>query len=267
MNNKVKVAVSGAAGKMGRQVIAAIAGSADLELTGAVDLVGIGEDAGSLAALEPLGIPVTGSLENLLQRGETTVLVDFTTPLTIMQNIETALRLRVTPVVGTTGISEKDLSLIEQWVAKYDTGAVIVPNFALGAILMMKMAEICARFFPEVEIIELHHNGKIDAPSGTALKTAQLIAAARREPPSVDSSLEKVSGARGGNLGGIHLHSVRLPGLVAHQEVIFGGEGQIVTIRHDSLSRSSFMPGVLQAIRQAPAVKTLVYGMENLLDL
>ncbi len=265
--NKIKVAVSGAAGKMGRNVVSAIAGCEDLQLTGAVDLAEIGADAGKLAGLEPLGVTVTGSLQELLQRGETEVLVDFTTPMSIMKNIETSLSLQVTPVVGTTGISESDLAQIEKWVDRYGTGAIVVPNFALGAVLMMKLAQICARFFPQVEIIELHHNGKIDAPSGTAIKTARLITAARREHCSPASSLEKIPGARGGDFEGIHIHSVRLPGLVAHQEIIFGGEGQILTIKHESLNRRSFLPGILQAIRKAPAVKQLVYGMENLLDI
>ncbi|NMA92192.1 MAG: 4-hydroxy-tetrahydrodipicolinate reductase [Firmicutes bacterium] len=265
--DKIKVAVNGAAGKMGRHVISAIAGCRDLELTGAVDLVEVGVDAGKLAGREPLGVTVTANLAELLQQGETDVLVDFTTPMAIMKNIELALSQRVTPVVGTTGISEKDLDRIQSWVSRYKTGAIIAPNFALGAILMMKLAQVCARFFPQVEIIELHHNGKIDAPSGTAIKTAQLIAAARREQPPRPESLEKIPGTRGGNLEGIQIHSVRLPGLIAHQQVIFGGEGQTLTIKQDSLSRLSFMPGVLEAIRRAPTVKELVYGMENLLEL
>ena len=158
--DKIKVAVNGAAGKMGRHVISAIAGCRDLELTGAVDLVEVGVDAGKLAGREPLGVTVTANLAELLQQGETDVLVDFTTPMAIMKNIELALSQRVTPVVGTTGISEKDLDRIQSWVSRYKTGAIIAPNFALGAILMMKLAQVCARFFPQVEIIELHHNGK-----------------------------------------------------------------------------------------------------------
>ncbi len=263
----IKVAVSGAAGKMGRNVVSAIAGSEDLQLTGAIDLMEIGADAGKLAGLDPLGITVTDSLQKLLQRGETEVLVDFTTPMAIMKNIKTSLSLQVTPVVGTTGITENDLVQIERWVARYGTGAIVVPNFALGAILMMKLAQVCARFFPQAEIIELHHNGKIDAPSGTAIKTARLISAVRGKNVYPPDSPEKIPGARGGDFDGIHIHSVRLPGLVAHQEIIFGGEGQILTIRHDSLNRRSFLPGILQAIRKAPETKRLIYGMEDLLDI
>lgn len=252
---------------MGRSVISAIAECEDLRLTGAVDIIETGVDIGKLAGIKHLGIPVTNNLQELLRQKKPEVLVDFTTPMAIMENLEISLSLQVTPVVGTTGISENDLAKIEQWVTKYGTGAIIAPNFALGAILMMKLAQICARFFPQVEIIELHHNGKIDAPSGTAIKTACLINAARQKECSPINSLEKVTGARGGNLEGIHIHSVRLPGLVAHQEVIFGGEGQILTIRHDSLNRCSFLPGILQAIRKAPTVKQLIYGMENLLEI
>ncbi len=265
--DKIRVAVSGAAGKMGRNVIAAIAGCEDLQLVGAVDPAEIGEDAGRLAGLEPLGVTVTASLPDLFQQIKVDVLVDFTDPMAIMKNIETSLSRKVTPVVGTSGITEKDLQLIKEWVEEYGTGAIIVPNFALGAVLMMKLAQICARFFPQVEIIELHHDGKVDAPSGTAIKSAQLINEARYEHLSPGSSLEKIPGARGGDFEGIHIHSVRLPGLVAHQEIIFGGEGQILTIKHESLNRRSFLPGILQAIRKAPEIKGLLYGMENLLDI
>ncbi len=265
--DKIKVAVSGAAGKMGRNVVTAIAGCEDLQLAGAVDLQQIGEDAGKLAGLEPLGVTITGNLQDLLEQKKVDVLVDFTSPMAIMKNIETSLARKVTPVVGTTGINENDLQQIKKWVEQYDTGAIVVPNFALGAILMMKLAQICARFFPQVEIIELHHNGKVDAPSGTAIKSAQLINEARFEHFLPGNSLEKIPGARGGDFEGIHIHSVRLPGLVAHQEIIFGGEGQILTIKHESLNRRSFLPGILQAIRKAPKVKELIYGMENLLDI
>ena len=148
---------------------------------GAVDLQQIGEDAGKLAGLEPLGVTITGNLQGLLEQEKVDVLVDFTSPMAIMKNIETSLARKVTPVVGTTGINENDLQQIKKWIEQYGTGAIVVPNFALGAILMMKLAQICARFFPQVEIIELHHNGKVDAPSGTAIKSAQLINEARFE--------------------------------------------------------------------------------------
>jgi 4-hydroxy-tetrahydrodipicolinate reductase len=146
-------------------------------------------------------------------------------------------------------------------------GIIVAPNFALGAVLMMRFAQEAARYFPDVEIIELHHDRKIDAPSGTALKTAELIAAGRvAEPGTKPAPLEKINGARGGEYLGTKIHSLRLPGLIAHQEVIFGAQGQTLTIRHDSLDRSSFMPGVILAVRKAPEIKGLVYGLDALID-
>ncbi len=263
----IKVSVCGAAGKMGSLVVATVARAEDMVLTGAVDPAAAGRDAGEVAGLDSLGVIVTADLDSLLARGDSTVMVDFTGPLAIMANIRTALSRGVVPVVGTTGFTEKELDQVRQWVELEGGGAIIVPNFALGAVLMMKMAQTCARYFPAVEIIEQHHDGKVDAPSGTALRTARLIREARRERPHIPEALEKLAGARGGDYEGIRIHSVRLPGAVAHQEIIFGGEGQLLTLRHDSLDRRSFMPGLLAAIRRAPAVKGLIYGMEDLLEL
>ncbi len=263
----IKITVCGAAGKMGRLVVATIAQAEDMVLTGAVDPAAAGRDAGEVAGMDSLGVMITADLGPLLARGNCTVMVDFTGPQAIMDNIHNALFRGVVPVVGTTGFNDRELEQIRLWVEENEGGAIIVPNFALGAILMMKMAQICARYFPAVEIIEQHHDGKIDAPSGTALRTARLIREAQRERPPLPETLEKLAGARGGDYEGIHIHSVRLPGAVAHQEIIFGGEGQLLTLRHDSLDRRSFMPGLLTAIRRAPAVKGLIYGMEDLLEL
>lgn len=262
----INVAVCGAAGRMGRLVVATIANTEDMVLAGAVDPAAAGRDAGEVAGIDSLGVIITADLDPLLARGNCAVMVDFTGPQAIMNNIHTALSRGVVPVVGTTGFNDRELEQIRQWVEEKEGGAIVVPNFALGAILMMKMAQLCARYFPAVEIIEQHHDGKIDAPSGTALRTARLIREARREQPSLPEALEKLTGARGGEYEGIHIHSIRLPGAVAHQEIIFGGEGQLLTLRHDSLDRRSFMPGLLTAIRRAPAVKELIYGMEDLLE-
>ncbi len=270
--SEIRVIVCGAFGNMGRETIKAVSGEDNLKLVGALDIKDTGKDLGQVMDNHPNGIIVSPDLEELIITSEAEVMVDFTAPSAVMQNIHTALKHRVTPVVGTTGLTEPDLKEIGGWINKYETGSIIAPNFALGAILMMKFSRLAARFFSEVEIIELHHEHKIDAPSGTAIKTAQLINLGREESsveiPAVSKpeEIEKVSGARGGKIGSIHLHSVRLPGMVAHQEVIFGGNGQTLTIRHDSIDRRSFMPGLIMAINEAPRIKELIYGIENLIE-
>lgn len=267
MQEPIKVTVCGAAGKMGRLAVESISQAGDLVLAGAVDPAAVGRDAGEAAGLDSLGVMITADLDGLLARGDSTVMVDFTGPLALMDNIRAALTRGVVPVVGTTGITESDLEQVRRWVEREGGGAIIVPNFALGAVLLIKMAQLCARYFPAAEIIEQHHDRKVDAPSGTALRTAQLIREARHDRPHIPDALEKLPGARGGDYDGIRIHSVRLPGAVAHQEVIFGGEGQLLTLRHDALDRRSFLPGLLAAIRRAPTVKGLIYGIEDLLEL
>jgi 4-hydroxy-tetrahydrodipicolinate reductase len=251
----IKVAVSGVFGKMGQEVVKAVEAEEDLELVGMVDVKEFPEDLKSHA--------VTGKdLSVVLKDSKAEVMVDFTQPDTVMKNIETAIVNGVSPVVGTTGLSKEDLDRIHILSEKHNVGVIIAPNFALGAILMMHYAAKIAKYMPHVEIIELHHNKKLDAPSGTAIKTAQLIAEQRD-----NLSLKEENSARGDLYNGINVHSIRLPGLVAHQEVIFGGQGQTLTIRHDTTSREAFMPGVIMAIREAKNVKGVIYGLENLLDL
>jgi 4-hydroxy-tetrahydrodipicolinate reductase len=266
----IRVAVSGACGNMGQEVCRAVLGEEDMQLVAAVDLQKSGQPLGRLLGEPRVSLTVNENLREALREAAPHVVVDFTSPLSVMANIETSLKEKVPVVVGTTGISEADLALIEGWVKEAGTGAVIAPNFALGAVLMMELAAIASRFFDQVEIIELHHEQKIDAPSGTALKTAARIRESRGSLPPGEGGIkeiEKLPGARGGSQDGIHIHSVRLPGLVAHQEVIFGGLGQTFTLRHDSLSRKSFMPGVLLAIRHVIGSKDLVYGLEKLIQI
>jgi len=263
----IKVAVSGALGKMGRTVVAAVAADPELQLVAAVDIAKDKSDA-VLAVPGMPALSISRELEPALQASRPDVLIDFTSPFTVMQNIEIAMKNRVRPVVGTTGITGGDLEKIRSWSATYGISALIAPNFALGAVLMMHFARLAARYLPEAEIIELHHDQKVDAPSGTAIKTAEMIAAARsREVRREIEELEKVEGARGGNLSGVRIHSVRLPGFVAHQEVIFGGTGQTLAIRHDSTDRTSFMPGVLLAVKEIMEREGVIYGLENILDL
>lgn len=199
------------------------------------------------------------------------VVVDFTTPEAVMDNLRWCVSAGLSAVVGTTGFDADRLSQLRSWLAAAPSVSVLVaPNFGIGAVLMMRFAVAAARFFDSVEIIELHHAGKVDAPSGTARRTAELVAAARREAgvrPAPDATTSALPGARGAEVDGVAVHAVRLAGLVAHQEVLLGGSGEVLTIRHDSLDRSSFMPGVLLAVRRVRERPGLTVGLEPLLDL
>ncbi len=262
---EIKVLVSGASGKMGREVCRAVIKDSLLQLVGAVDRTNIGKDIGSLIGSEPLNIAVSGELAAGLDSCRPEVVIDFTAPAGVMENIRTVLKVGVHIVVGTTGLTPENLQEIEGLCKEYSVNALVAPNFAVGALLMMRFAAAAAKYFPQVEIIELHHDQKLDAPSGTSIKTAEMILAGRDTQASATIGEEKIKGVRGGEMNGIHLHSVRLPGLIAHQEVIFGGEGQTLTIRHDSMSRESFMPGVMLAVKMVPGRPGLTYGLEHYL--
>lgn len=262
----MKIVVNGAGGNMGKEVVRAVYAQEDMELCGAVDLNEVGRDVGEVCGLGCLGIKVTDDLDYTLKRVQPQVVVDFTTPFVVMKNIEIVMDNRINLVVGTTGITNVDLDKVRKKASQKGTKAIIAPNFALGAVMMMNFARQAARYFDNVEIIELHHDKKVDAPSGTALKTAEMILEHKDfSQKSPSQELEKIPGVRGGEMEGIKIHSIRLPGLVAHQEVIFGGLGQTLTIRHDSLNRTSFMPGVMMAIRKISEIEGVVYGLENLL--
>lgn len=263
---QVRVLVTGAAGKMGQAVMNGVLNDPECALVGAVDVRLGGTDVGTMLGRECLGVKIEEDLSKAIRDTVPDVMVDFTVPDVAQFNIKTALRYGVYPVVGTTGLKEEDLSEIYACCETEKRGAFFAPNFAIGAVLMMQYAKNAAKFLPNVEIIELHHDQKMDAPSGTALRTADLIALSR-SPVNGNTGFEKVSGARGGEYEGIHIHSVRLPGYVAHQEVIFGGLGQTLTIRHDSISRESFIPGVLLAVKEAPKRPGVVIGLENLMGL
>lgn len=261
----IRVLVTGCAGKVGREVVKGILKEDDLELAGGVDIVEVGKDVGEVAGTGKVGILINNNLDEELKKSKAQVMVDFTTPEAVMENIRIACENKVAQVIGTTGFDHQKLEVVESLSEKYATPIFIAPNFAIGAVLMMKMAKEAAKYFSDVEIIELHHDKKLDAPSGTSLATAEMIKQVITEKKVKKEEIEKLSSVRGGNLDGIRIHSVRLPGLVAHQEVIFGGLGQILTIRHDSLSRESFIPGVILAIRKVLQLKGLVFGLENLL--
>lgn len=263
---EIRVLVAGAAGRMGREVVRAVCGESDMVLAAAVDRAHVGEDAGALAGVaggEP--VPVVESLAEAIARSSPEVMVDFTLPEAVMGNLRTALQAGVSCVVGTSGLKEGDLAELEALCGERGAACLVAPNFAIGAVLMMQFAAQAARHFPSAEIIELHHTGKVDAPSGTALRTAQMMANA--EGSRLAEAGPDDQPARGQTAtGGIHIHSVRLPGLVAHQEVILGGLGQTLTLRHDSISRESFMPGVLLGIRKVRGLQGLVVGLERVIS-
>lgn len=266
MSMDLRVAVVGAGGKMGREVVKAVHSAPDMQLVGAVDLGCAGVDAGTLAGIGEVGVEVVATLDEALRTYRPNAIVDFTQPSSVFGNVTTAVEYGVHAVVGTTGLSQAEWDEIDRLARRHGVGVIHTPNFAIGAILMMRFAQEAARLFDQVEIIELHHDQKQDAPSGTALYTAELIRQAKEEAPAKSfEEVELVKGARGGDAGGIHIHSVRLPGFVAHQEVILGLPGQTLTIRHDSINRESFMPGVLTALRRVHEVRGVLIGLEKLL--
>jgi 4-hydroxy-tetrahydrodipicolinate reductase len=269
----IPVVVNGAGGKMGLEVIKAVAGAEDIVLFGAIDRNPQiqGQDIGELAGCGALEVPVTNDMQAILamasQEKQPAVVVDFTHPDSVYENVRSAIAYGVRPVVGTTGLSPAQIQDLAEFADKASTGCLIIPNFSIGVILMQQAAIQAAKYFEHVEIIELHHNQKADAPSGTAIQTAQLLGELGKtyNPARVEES-EKIVGARGCVADeNIRIHSVRLPGFIAHQEIIFGAAGQIYTLRHDTTDRSCYMPGVLLSIRKILGLKSLIYGLEKIL--
>jgi 4-hydroxy-tetrahydrodipicolinate reductase len=244
----MRVAVLGSKGKVGATMVQAVQAAEDLTLSAEVD------------AGDPL---------SLLTDNKTEVVIDFTHPDVVMDNLKFLIDNGIHAVVGTTGFTDERLQQVRAWLAaEPDVSALIAPNFAIGAVLSMHFARQAAPFYESVEVIELHHPHKADAPSGTAARTAALIAEARKElPPNPDATTASLPGARGADVDGVPVHSVRLAGLVAHQEVLFGTAGETLTIRHDSMDRSSFVPGVLLAVRRVAEHPGLTVGIESLLNL
>ena len=245
----MKVAVLGAKGRMGAETVAAIESASDLTLSSALDL--------------------GDSLDQLIKTG-TEVVIDFTHPDSVMKNLEFAINNGIHVVVGTTGFDDKKLSELNNLLSKNPkVGALIAPNFGLGAVLMMQFSQKAAQYFESVEIIELHHANKVDAPSGTAIRTAELITDARKQSKKgamPDASKTIIPGARGAKVGDVPIHSVRSHGYVAHQEVIFGDAGETLSIRHDSINRTGFMPGVLIGVRNVAKHPGLTVGLENYME-
>ena len=262
----IKVVVHGAAGKMGQEVLRTLCLDGELEAVGAVD---VKADRDRLALPDgSIEIPYSTELETIISHTQPGVMVDFTVHGASMPAIRVAANSGVNLVVGTTGFSPDDIEEIDRLCTEGNIGAVVAPNFSLGAVLMMHMARLASRYFDYAEVIEKHHEGKADAPSGTAIATAQSMVKARGRPfeyPPLKK--ESLPGTRGGQIEGIGIHSVRLPGFLAHQEVILGATGQTLTIKHDTISRESFMPGVVMAVKHVVNIKGLIYGLEGLLDL
>jgi 4-hydroxy-tetrahydrodipicolinate reductase len=259
----IKVSVVGAGGRMGREVCRAVLAEQDLELVAAIDPEFSGKPLADLTGETQLNLAVKPDLPAMTDAG-TQVMVDFTQPASAFGNTVFALEHGIHAVVGTTGMSAGELEELERLAAKARANLLIAPNFAMGAVLMMVFARQAAQYFPDCEIIELHHDRKLDAPSGTSLRTAAMIAETR-EGPGPGKGAQPPS--RGLEAHGIRVHSVRLPGLIAHQEVIFGSAGQSLTIRHDSYDRNSFMPGVIYAVRNIGAHAGMTVGLEKWLSL
>ncbi len=274
MAQPIPVVINGATGKMGREAVKAVEAAEDLVLFGAVARrrEWEGQDIGEICGIGAIDVPVTTDLEGLLclasQEREVPVVVDLTHPDCIYENVRKAIAYGVRPVVGTTGLTPDQLQELGEFAEKAGVGVLVVPNFSIGMVLLMQAAVQASRFYDHVEIIELHHDQKADAPSGTALKTAQTLAELGKtfNPPKVKET-ESMAGARGA-LGpeNIRIHSVRLPGLVAHEEVLFGSPGEIYTLRHDAMDRGCYMPGVLHCIRRVRQLSGLVYGLDKVLD-
>jgi 4-hydroxy-tetrahydrodipicolinate reductase len=259
----LRVAVHGA-GKMGRELLLTLGRNPDFQVVGAVDIRAPGLPL-------PPGfetIPYSPHLDEVLEKGKPQILADFSMAEAARALVPAATRKSVNLVIGTTGLTPQDLEEFDRLSREAGVGVVAAPNFALGAVLMNHLAQLAARHFDYAEIIEMHHHEKLDAPSGTALATARAMAKARGKPflhPATKK--ENLSGTRGGELEGIALHSLRLPGLMAHQQVIFGALGQTLSIRHDVISRECYIPGILLAIKTVVGLKGLVYGLEKLLGL
>lgn len=267
MSDKIRVAVAGAGGRMGREAVKMVLEEPSFELAAAVGRTSAGQDAGAVAGLPACGVTITDDLEAALRGGTVDVLIDFTVPQSAYANTKTAITYGVRPVVGTTGFTPEQIQELDELCTSRGIGGLIAPNFSIGAILMMRFAQEAARYFPHLEIIEYHGDQKLDAPSGTSIKTAELIAEVRGELRQGNpAEEEKLEGARGGYYDGFRIHSVRLPGIFAQQEVIFGAFGQTLRIRHDSYDRAGYMPGVKTAVQRVMTYTGLIYGFEHLMD-
>ncbi|MBP2099685.1 4-hydroxy-tetrahydrodipicolinate reductase [Enterococcus rivorum] len=261
----IRIVVAGFKGKMGSTATKMVIENENFELVGVLDPFAKEENLKELPEYHGVDVPVFKD-KNAVLSVSPEVWIDFTIPKVTYENTKFAIEHHISPVVGTTGLTEEQLKELIDRSKELQVGGLIAPNFAIGAVLMMQFAKKAAEYFPDVEIIELHHDNKLDAPSGTGLKTAEMMAEVRKPKKQGHPEEEElIAGARGADFEGMKIHSVRLPGLIAHQQVQFGGVGEGLTIRHDSYDRSSFMSGVALGCEKVVAIKELVYGLENLL--
>ena len=262
----IKIVVAGFKGRMGTAATQMVLNEEDFELVGVLDPSAQEANLAEINQYDGVDVPVFTSKEALVAALTADVWIDFTIPAVALENIRFALENRIRPVVGTTGLSEGQINELKELAQAQQVGGLIAPNFAIGAVLMMEFAQKAAAYFPDVEVIELHHDQKLDAPSGTAIKTVELMAQTREEKRQGHPAEEELlPGARGADYQGMKIHSVRLPGLVAHQEVLFGAPGEGLTLRHDSYDRQSFMTGVALGCRKVMPLTELVYGLDQLL--
>jgi 4-hydroxy-tetrahydrodipicolinate reductase len=265
--SNIRIVVAGPRGRMGREAVKLVNETEHFQLVAVIDRKNDGLNLSELDGFMGIDAPIYSDIEECFQKNHVDVLIDLTTPEMGMHHTRTALDYGVRPVVGTTGFSNNELQELRAICEEKQLGCIIAPNFAVGAILMMKFSQMAAKYFPNVEIIELHHDQKLDAPSGTAVKTAQMISEVRpAHQQGHPDEKETMAGARGADFEGMHIHSVRLPGLIAHQQVLFGADGQSLTIRHDSYNRASFMSGVRVAVEAVISLNLFVYGLENILE-
>lgn len=264
--DNLRVLVTGACGKMGSEVVKAVTAAPNMEVVGAVDMARLGEDIGDICGMGKLGVLVNSDLAATVRETAAQICVDFTRPNVIMANLRISLPLGVASVVGTTGLNSDNITeLRELSKASKNTPLFIAPNFAIGAVLMMQFAQQAAKYFDYAEVIEFHHEKKLDSPSGTALRSAELIVAAAQNRLAEKAEQKTGEESRGIAEGNVRVHAVRLPGVVANQEIIFGGLGQTLTIRHDTINRESFMPGVVMAINKVLGLNGVVIGLEEIM--
>ena len=263
----IKTGVAGALGKMGKEVVKAILNDKDTELSAAIDITGEGTDIGLIVTGKECGVKIDTDIEKAIKGHKLDVIVDFTQPSTIFEHVKTYINSGVKSVIGTTGLKDEELKIIENMTKEKNTACFIAPNFTTGAVLLMMFAKQASKYFSNAEIIELHHNQKKDAPSGTAIKTAQLMAEVNPDFTVGNcSETELIKGARGANSqANIHIHSVRMPGYIASEEVIFGAQGQILKLAHHSMDRTCYMAGVLMAVKYVNDNQGFIYGLDNIM--
>ncbi|KKE79358.1 4-hydroxy-tetrahydrodipicolinate reductase [Oceanobacillus caeni] len=262
----INIIIAGPRGKMGSEAVRMVTNEENFRLVACLDNKNNGKKLMDLTQFPNLDVPIFEDIDECFDSVEADVLVDLTIPEVGYVHTKKAIEHNIRPVIGTTGFSQEQITELKELTKNKNLGGIIAPNFAIGAVLMMKFSQMAAKYMPDVEIIEKHHDNKLDAPSGTAVKTAEMIRETRElKSQGHPDEKETLNGARGAEMDGMRIHSVRLPGLVAHQEVIFGGDGQLLSIKHDSFNRASFMDGVKFSVEKVFELNELVYGLENVI--